>query len=484
MLYRLFYILFVMAPFFINVALAQDTSLQAARPDILQKRIVLTNTTPVSDIDIPVRIGLKPFYDWANKFIDTLYTSKNYPVDWVQNGCDTRYQYRFVRGPFQFKTYNNLLLMSFSGYYQVRGSTRFCSGTSSFSPWTPPCSCGSGTESPRRIDAGFVIKFKINPDYSIGLFVQRTDPVAVNKCEVCFFGKDITQVVAQQLKADLDTSVAQMQQKMKFFSLKPYIQMLWDTLQAGYKVPSLGVVNFRPQQIRIGQLLLQKDTLYCSFGLSARPALEDVAATGRLPLPALSDFSLRSGMKIFTQLHLPYDSLSRMTNAKMSGTEIQVGKGLFSKTIRMDSVKLLGGGSKMYVQVFLSKGIKGTVFLEGVPNYEVATQQLKMDSLSFYIESKQLLVRTAGWLMNGTIERKIKEACQFDLAARLKNIRNQLTIKMNQSLYAGIASKGYINRLGVDKIILNPGGIDIGASATGRMLMDIDGATLLKSYMK
>ncbi len=484
MLYRLFYILFVIASLFFNTTAGQDTTLRPARPDTLHHRILLTNTTPVSDIDIPVRIGLQPFYDWANKFIDTLYTSKNYPVDWVQNGCDTRYQYRFVRGPFQFKTYNNLLLMSFSGYYQVRGSTRFCSGTSSFSPWTPPCGCGSGTESPRRIDAGFVIKFKINPDYSIGLFVQRTDPVAVNKCEVCFFGKDITQIVAQQLKTDLDTSVAQMQQKMKFFSMKPYIQMLWDTLQAGYKVPLLGVVNFRPQQIRIGQVVMQKDTLYCSLGLSARPALEDVAGTGRLPLPLLSDFSLRSGIQLFTKLHLPYDSLSRITNAKMGGTEIQVGKGLFQKTIRLDSVRLSGGGSKMFVQVFLSRGIKGTVFLEGVPNYDATAQLIKMDSLRFHIESKQLLVLTASWLMNGAIEKKIKEACRFEMAARLKNIQNQLTVKMNQQLYAGINSKGYLNRLVVDNIILNPGGIDIGTSAAGRMLMDIDGAALLKAYMK
>ena len=357
--------------------------------------------------------------------------------------------------------------MSFSGYYQVRGSTRFCSGTSSFSPWTPPCSCGSGAENPRRIDAGFVIQFKINPDYSIGLFVEDTDPVAVDKCEVCFFGKDITQIVARQLKTDLDISVAQMQQKMKTFSLKPYIQVLWDTLQAGYKVPSLGFVNFRPQQIRIGQVALQKDTLYCSLGLSARPALEDAAETQRLPLPLLSDFALRSGLRVFTQLHLPYDSLNRITNSRISGTEIQIGKGLFQKTIRLDSVRLSGGGSKMFVQVFLSKAIKGTVFLEGVPNYDVAAQLVKMDSLRFHIESKQLLIRTAAWLMNGAIEKKIKEACRFELGGRLQNIQNQLTVKMNLQLYAGIWSKGYLNRLGVDTISLNPGGIDLGASADG-----------------
>ena len=481
---KLLYSLFL-SFFIVLQAVAQDSSIrvQAVRPDTIQTIIPLINTTPISDIDIPVRIGLKPFYKWANQYIDTLYTSPNYPFDWVQEGCDTRYQYRFVRGPFGFRSYNNLLMINFSGYYQVKGSTRICSGTSSYSPWTPPCGCGFTGEPPRRIDAGFIIKFNINPDYSIGLFVNRIDPVPVDKCTVCFFGKEITQTVATQLRTELDTSIAAMQRQMKSFSLKPYMQLMWDTLQAGYKIPGLGVMNFQPEQVRMSNLILKNDTMYCSLGLSARPSLiNNIAATGRKPLPNLTDFNFKNGFRIFTKLHLPYDSLNGIINKQMAGTEIQVGKGLFKRKIRIDSVRLLGGDSKMFVQVHLSKGIKGTVYLEGKPNWDGALQQLRMDSLEYHMKSKQLLVRTASWLLDGAIEKKIKEVCKFQLADRLKAMQYMITIKMNQQLYAGISSKGFVNKLAVENLVTNPTGLDIGASAAGRLFLDVDGEAILKQF--
>ena len=465
---------------------AQDTTtirVLAAKPDTIQTFIPLANTTPVSDIDIPIRIGLKPFYKWANSFIDTAYTSPNYPFDWVMDGCDSRYQYRFVRGPFSFKSYNNLLLINFTGYYQVKGSTRICSGTSSYSPWSPPCGCGFDGEKTRRIDAGFIIKFVIQPDYNIGLFVKRIEPVPVDKCTVCFFGKDITQTVANQLRSELDSSIADMQRKMKNFGIKPYMQLMWDTMQAGYKIPGLGVLNFAPEQIRMSQVILKNDTMYLSLGLSARPSLVDnFPASNRTILPNLSDFSFKNGFRIFTQLHLPYDSLNAIINKQMAGTIIPVGSGLFKRNIRVDSVRLLGGGSKMYVQVYLSKGIKGVVYLEGKPNWDGALQELRMDNLEFHMKSKQLLVRTASWLMDGAIEKKIKEACKFQLADRMRSMQYLIMLKMNQQLYAGISSKGYINRLSVENLITNPKGIDIGASAAGRLFLDVDGEALLKQF--
>lgn len=477
--------LFFFLASFTSLSIAQDSTIQVAKPDTIQQVIPLINNTPVSDIDIPIRIGLKPFYNWANKFVDTLYTSPNYPKEWVQRGCDTRYQYRFVRGPFGFKTYNNLLLINFSGYYQVKGSTRICSGNSSYSPWAPSCGCGFDDEKPRRIDAGFIIKFIINRDYSIGVLVNRIDPVPVDKCEVCFFGKEITETIATQLKTDLDVSVADMQSKMKGLSLKPYMQLIWDTLQTGYKVPGLGIINFQPEQIRMSQIILKNDTMYCSLGLSAKPAIVNaIASYNPKPLPNLSDFSFKNGFRIFSRLHMPYDSLNHIINAQTAGTEMKVGKGLFKKNIRVDSVRLIGGGNKMYIEVHLSKGIRGTVFLEGIPNWDGTAQELRMDSLDFHIKSKQLLVRVASWLMDGAIEKKIKQACKFQLADRLRMTQAMITLKMNQSLYAGINSKGYVNKLNVDDFITNPTGIDVGASAAGRLFLDVDGEALLKNFIK
>lgn len=437
-----------------------------------------------SEIDIPVRIGLKPFYDWANKFIDTVYTSDKYPNEWMQDGCDTRYQYRFIRGPFKFKTYNNLLLINFLGYYQLKGSTRICSGNSSYSPWTPPCGCGYGNEKMRRIDAGFVVKFDIHPDYTVGLIVQTIDPIPLDKCEVCFFGKDITKTVVQQMKASLVSSISDMQVKMRSFSLRPYMQVMWDTLQAGYRLPGLGYLNFQPEKIRMSQLLLRSDTLYCSLGLSAKPSLSDTVITLKKLLPNLSDFSFKNGFQINTQLHLPYDSLNILINNQIGGTTVQMGKGLLKKTVRIDSVLLSGSGAKTMVQAYLSKGIKGVVYLEGLPNWNASAGEFRVDSLDFHIQTKQFLLKTASWLFDGTIEKKIKEACRFQLADKLKAMQYAIIKKMNQPVYAGIQSKGFISQLNVDNIVPYVSAVDLNASAAGKLFLDIDGASILKQFIK
>ncbi|MBK5272287.1 MAG: hypothetical protein JJE22_14860, partial [Bacteroidia bacterium] len=47
------------------------------------------DSLPDSEINIPIQINLKPLYTIAEKYVDTVYTSPNYPDDWVQDGCDT-----------------------------------------------------------------------------------------------------------------------------------------------------------------------------------------------------------------------------------------------------------------------------------------------------------------------------------------------------------------------------------------------------------
>ena len=61
------------------------------------------DSLPNSEINIPIQINLKPLYTMAEKQVDTLFTSANYPDGWVQEGCDTRYKYSFRRSPLQMK---------------------------------------------------------------------------------------------------------------------------------------------------------------------------------------------------------------------------------------------------------------------------------------------------------------------------------------------------------------------------------------------
>jgi hypothetical protein len=465
-----------------GVIIAQDVVAPPA-PDTLSVPRVVVNTQPLSEIDIPVSMSLKPIYGWANKFVDTLYTSPNYPNDWVQEECEIRYQYRFVRGPFAFRAMQNTLLAKFTGNYGVRGATRICSSIGN-SVWSPSCTCGFGTEKPRRIDAGFAAQFKLMPDYKLAVTAKLTNPNALDKCEVCFFGKDITKMVAAQLKAEMEASIAEMQRQLQSFSLRNYLQTVWDTLQTPYSIPGFGYLNMQPEALRISQATLRNDSMFFSLGLSARPELKQTAAVIKKPLPNITDFSQRGGFSLYIAQMLPYDSLNALANEQAGGKEFSVGKGVFKKTVRIDSMRLLGGGEKVYIQVFLARAIKGVVYLEGQPVWDPVARVLEIKEIDYEIKSKQVLVRSAAWLMDGTIEKKLKEYTRFDLGAKADTLRNELQVQMNRELVKGITSRGIIEQLTVEKLLAQPDGIFIGGSLKGKLWLTIDAGAMIAAYMK
>jgi len=77
------------------------------------------DSLPESVINIPIQVNLKPVYNMAEKTVDTVFTSPNWPNGWVQDECDTRYKYTFRRGPLQMKTAGTALLLGFTGYYRI-----------------------------------------------------------------------------------------------------------------------------------------------------------------------------------------------------------------------------------------------------------------------------------------------------------------------------------------------------------------------------
>ena len=260
--------------------------------------------------------------------------------------------------------------------------------------------------------------------------------------------------------------------------------MVWDTLQTPYRMAGFGYLSTQPQQLRISQASLLKDSLFISLGLTVKPELKQVPETNRRPLPNLTDFSPRSGFKLFIAQQLPYDSLSMVANKQVAGQEFQVGKGLLKKTVRIDSMKLQGGISKIIVKVFVSKAAKGVFYLEGIPKWDLQKQELWLDSLDYHIDTRQFLIRTASSLLDGTITNKLKAYTRFNLTQKVTDLNASLISQMNRAVYPGVSSKGYLTRLSVDDLKASDKGIFIAAGAEGKLWMDIDADLLLKNFLK
>src|SRR6476620_11733447 len=229
---------------------------------------ITIDSLPESQIDIPIQINLRPVYAMADKNVDTVFTSPNYPNDWLQSDCATRYKYHFRRSPLKMSMSGTTMDLGFTGYYRIIGSTRACAGNTVFSPWTPACRCGFD-EPERRVNSGLTSKFELLPNHVLKTRITRTEPQPLDKCAVCFWGQDVTNSVMDGLKAELDLSKKAMEDSFGSYNLKPYLQQAWNKMNDVYSIPGIGFFSLHPKSLRMEKIHAQNEFLNINIDIYA-----------------------------------------------------------------------------------------------------------------------------------------------------------------------------------------------------------------------
>lgn len=407
------------------------------------------DTLPMSQIDIPIQINLKPVYAMAERNVDTAFTSPNYPEDWVQADCATRFKYHFRRSPLRMSMKGTTLDLSFTGFYQIVGATRLCTGGGTvLSPWTPSCRCGYD-EGERKVVIGFTSSFALQSNYLLRTKIIRKEPVAQDKCEVCFWGKDVTRDVLDGLKVALDLSRKEMEDSFGVVNLRPYIQQAWNLLNEVYVVPGIGNFRLNPKSLRMQNLTATADLLNMSIGVTASPIVSFEKATPtNLQLPNLSSSGGAGGFSIYLDAALQYDSLSRVVNGYMAGKRFDISEGLFAKHIVVNNVTLAGNNTgNMLIKVDFSGSFNGTAFFNGKPTYNAEKRTLEVKDLDYDLQTKNLLLKTAKWLFAGKIESELKKASSINLSNYFDTAQKSLNAYLNREWTKGIKGSGAVKDL-------------------------------------
>ena len=406
------------------------------------------DSLPDSEINIPIQINLKPVYTMAESQVDTLFTSPGYPDGWVQNGCETRYKYSFRRSPLQMSASGLSLNLGFTGYYKIIGSTRACVASAAVTPWTAPCRCGYD-EPERRVNVSFSNSMAILPDYKVRMTIKRNEPEALDKCEVCFWGQDITGQVLNGLKTELDFAKAELEKNYGLIDLKPRFQQLWNYLNQPYNIYDMGWLQVNPQRIKINNLYAKDDSLYVYLGLSARPVIgfeKPVAQTSAIP--SIGNIGRREGFSIFLDALLNYDSLSNIVNRHVANKEFDFNKGPVKKKFIIRDCQLYGtGNEKLIIKVNFSGTDNGVFYLTGKPVYTKETRILEIKDIDFDIKSKDALLKTSEWLFSRRIINEISRNTRFDLNEYIDTAKVRINEQLNQEWIPGISSAGLIDEI-------------------------------------
>jgi hypothetical protein len=432
------------------------------------------DTLPLSQIDIPIQINLKPIYAMAERNVDTVFTSPNYPTDWVQADCATRYKYHFRRSPLRMSMKGTTLDLSFTGFYQIAGSTRWCKGDIVLSPWTPACKCGYD-ERERKVLVGFTTSFTLQPNYVLQTKITRKEPIAQDRCEVCFWGQDVTKEVMNGLKKALDESKKAMEDSFSLINLKRYMQQAWNLLNDAYSIPGIGTFRLNPKTLRMQNLTTSNDLLNMNIGITASPLVSfEKAAPVSTPVPNLSATAGAGGFSIYMDAALQYDSLSRVVNGYLAGKRFDLSEGLLAKYIVVNEVTLAGNKEgSLLIKVDFSGSFNGTAFFNGKPVYNAATKTLEVQDLDYDLQTKNLLLKTAKWLFSSKIETELKKASSINLSTYFATAQTTLNDYLNKEWTKGIKGSGAVNDLRLVSAQALPQHLLLRTACTGNLQINV-----------
>lgn len=428
------------------------------------------DSLPESEIDIPIQINLNPVYALAEKNVDTVFTSPNYPSDWIQTDCATRYKYHFRRSPLRMSMNGTTLDLSFTGYYQIVGSTRVCINGTVLSPWTPGCRCGFD-EAERRVNVGFRSTFKLQPDFILTTKIIRNEPQPLDKCSVCFWGQDITSQVMNGLKADLDASKKTMEDSFSAINLKPYMQQAWNMMTTSYAIPNVGYFNLHPKNLRMQNINAKNNLLNINIGISATPVVSFAKPDAIISsVPDLTMGANPPGFNIYIEAAFQYDSLSNVLNSYLANKRFDMNEGLFKKHIIIQNTKVMGSESGDFlIKVDFTGSFDGTIFFTGKPVYNADKKMLEVENLDYDLKTKSFLLNTAKWLFNKRIIKELKKYTSFDLSQYYDTASKTLNNWLNREWTKGISGTGSVTDLRLTAVHALPEHLLIRSNCIGKL---------------
>jgi hypothetical protein len=440
-----------------------------------QQPVINLDSLPLSQIIVPIQINLKPVYALAEKNVDVVFTSPNYPEGWVQLDCGTRYKYHFRRSPLIMKTSGTTMDLSFTGFYQITGSTRACVKGIALSPWTTPCNCGF-SEGERKVAVNFTSKFSFQPNHQVNVAVTRKEPQPITKCTVCFWGQDVTNQVMNGLKEELDAAKKAIEDSFRIVNTRPYMQAAWNKLNELYAIPGLGYLKLNPKKMHMENIYAKDDLLNINIGITASPMVSfELPSSVPSLVPNLSPAGGKSGFNIFLDAALNYDSLSNVVNGYLQGKRFDFKEAIFNRYIIIDSCRV-GGNDKgdLVVYASFSGSHNGEVLFTGKPFYNEQTKSIEVAELDYDLVTKDFLLKTAKWLFNKKIITEMKKYTTFNMNSYYDTASKALDSWINKEWVKGVKSTGKVNELKLTNVKALPEYLYIQTNCAGNLSLRID----------
>lgn len=342
----------------------------------------------------------------------------------------------------------------------------------------------SGSQSTEfQLNLKFLTRFGIEPNWQVNTQTASTGFEWVTKPSIKVGGIEIpiTGIVSSKISENLGTISQAIDQNIrKNFLLKPYVVQAWNLLRE----PRLLSEEYRtwllvtPTDILMSPFEIKNGKIKATIGVRGftqtytgeKPTFK---ATAEIPNLTISE-QIPKGFQIGIIGTMPYEEASKLASMQFVGKTFDFQNGKYK--IEVTEINIYGQNEKMIIKAGLKGSINGTIYLKGVPYYNAANNTVALKNLDYDLDTRNTLVKTANWLLQGTFAKRIEQQFVFSVQEQVtemqKAIKQQLA---NRKITKGIDFGGNLDALEPDQIYLTSSAIVALIVAKGHIDIKVDG---------
>ena len=147
-----------------------------------------------------------------------------------------------------------------------------------------------------------------------------------------------------------------------------------------------------------------------------------------------------------------------------------------SQTVTIQKVNVWHKSGKMVIALDVLGSINGTIYLTGFPLYNPETKEIFFDQLDYALDTKSKLMKSANWLAQGLILKKIQKTCRYSITPNIDDAKKSMLQYLNNfSPLPGVYINGKVDNIDFQKIQLTNKGIIAFIKISGNINVNVDG---------
>jgi hypothetical protein len=299
-----------------------------------------------------------------------------------------------------------------------------------------------------------------------------TITIAGKKVAITYLINPAVKIFKSKIETKLDQAIA------KTTDFKPQVLDAMEKLSTPFLTSEQYEAWFKlnPLELYVTDAVLSKKQITMAMGLKC--TMQTIVGQKPKNNFKKEDVTLKAVSKMPDKINAmvaaisTYESASKVITKNFQGQEFGSGK----RKVTVQKVDLWNKDGKMIIALDMTGSINGTIYLSGFPNYNPVTKEIYFDQMDYVLNTKSVLMKTANWLAEGIILKKIQESCRYSIKDNLEEgKKNLLPYLKNYSPMPGIFVNGTLNDFEFDKVELTNNAIIAFIKTSGTMDVKIDG---------